>query len=238
MNIKFWGFYLAVLLFYPSVHASLITVQLNDSNADDGSLDSSTELFRSSQSLSGATFDLLITAVAANGVFNEGTSAELAITTLAGDSSNIDVSGEDASFSLLIDNFSSGSSGFVLGDLDFGFRTLELSAATAAADEGNFNMINGSSSAFAWADGNGGSDFTGHLGTDAQFDLQAMNAGNRVTSFSHLYVGGAWRYDNVDIEFNFTPIPEPTTLVGLLSLAIGGFLLSLRRKRVSAVAKR
>ena len=220
-----WVFALA-----PAAHAATITIKPTNASADVGTLDSATETF--TQNVSGfngtdASFDLVVTAVAEKGVWIEKV-GDLGITSTGDTDENWDQAGENGDFTVTIASFVAGTSGYTVASVDFGMRLLTLDAAAGDSDSGTFDLINGVETAFTWVDNNAGSDFTGML-EPGDFDLQGMNGGVRVTSFSLNHAGGsgsAWRPNTLDIEYVF--VPEPATMS---LLAMGGLGVLLRRRR-------
>ena len=221
-----------VLALAPAAQAATITIAPTDASADVGTLDSATETF--TQNVSGfngtdASFDLVVTAVAENGVWFDK-NGSLGITSTGENNENWDQAGENGDFTVTIANFVAGTSGYTVANVDFGMRLLTLAADGGNNDSGTFDLINGVGTAFTWVDNNAGSGFTGML-VPGDFDLQVMNGGVRVTSFSLNHAGGtsnAWRLDTLDIEYEF--VPEPATM-SLLAMGGLGVLLKRRRRR-------
>ena len=219
-----------VLALAPAAQAATITIAFSNASADVGTLDSATETFTTSVAAfngTDASFDLVVTAVAENGTWIEQNS-DLGITWTGENNFNWDQDGENGDFTVTIANFVAGTSGYTVANVDFGMRLLTLDAAAADSDSGTFDLINGVETAFTWVDNNAGSDFTGML-EPGNFDLQGMNGGVRVTSFSLNHAGGsgsAWRPNTLDIEYVF--VPEPATMS---LLAMGGLGVLLRRRR-------
>ena len=216
----------------PAAHAATITIKPTNASADVGTLDSATETFTQNVTAfngTDASFDLVLTAVAENGVWID-INDEPGIASDGDGNDNWDQAGENGDFSVAIANFEAGTSGYTVANVDFGMLVFNVAASGGGADSGTFDLINGVGTAFTWVDNNAGSDFTGMgvLGVGG-FDLQGMNGGVRVTSFSLNHAGGsgsAWRPNTLDIEYVF--VPEPATMS---LLAMGGLGVLLRRRR-------
>lgn len=216
-----------------------VTQALNLSTVDDGTLNSSTETWTTSVTGFNGTdssFDLVITATALNSnTWSDNGSGGLAITGDGTNDARVDGTNEDATFSLSIANFMAGTSGYTVDNVDFGLVELTFAGTRAAGDSGTFSLLNGAapSSTLTWAETDVGTDFTGDNGDDS-FNLQLMNdtfgTGSRLTSFQHDIAGDTWSFSNIDIEYAFVPVPEPSS-VALIGL--GGFALALRRRRTS-----
>jgi hypothetical protein len=213
--------------------AATITYSLVDDW--DSVLDSATETY--TKNVTGfngtnASFDLIITAEASGGNWFAGT-AGVGITGGAND--KIDVAGENGTFTVAVANFIAGTSGYDVNNVDFGFVRQDLASADGATNSGSFVSLNGASpsSSLIWVDENDGiSSFTGD--ENGYTDLQLMNdtygTGDRLTSFTENLVSGPWRYNSLQVEYDFAVVPEPGTyalLGGLLALSS----VMLRRRR-------
>ena len=231
-----------VLALAPAAQAAAITIAFSDASADDGTLDEATETF--SQNVSGfngtdASFDLVVTAVAENGVWiDHNDTGDLGITLTGENNTQWDQAGENGDFTVAIANFVAGTSGYTEANVDFGMRLLTLNASSGNNDSGIFDLINGGATSLTWQDGNGGSDFPG-MGEN-EFDLQVMNGGLRVTSFSLNHTGttsNSWRMDTLAIEYEFVVISEPATtlaITSITSLGDGNWELTLKGEASTA----
>ena len=204
-----------VLTLAPAAQAqTTITIAFSNASADDGTLDEATETFTTSVAAfngTDASFDLVVTAVAENGTWIEQNS-DLGITWTGENNFNWDQAGENGDFTVTIANFVAGTSGYTEANVDFGMRELFLGASAGGSDSGTFDLINGVATAFTWTDTNDGNDeFTGALGD--HFDLQVMNGGVRVTSFSLNHTASAWRVKDLDIEYIYDSNPSGTLIM-------------------------
>lgn len=215
----------------------VVTEALELNTVDDGTLDESTETWTTTVTGfngSDASFDLVITATASNSnTWSDSTTTSLAITGNGARNDRVDGTNEHATFSLGIENFNAGTSGYTVGNVDFGLVELTFTGTLQATDSGTFSLLNGAAptSTLTWIETDVGMDFTGDNG-DQSFNLQLMNdtfgSGSRLTSFQHDITNGIWSYSGMDIEYEFVPVPEPSS-TALLSL--GGLALALRRRR-------
>lgn len=139
---------------------------------------------------------------------------------------DIDGLGEDFDVSVEIVNFVDSSlAGVILSDLTF--NDVVVTAGNSPNDSGSFTL---GSNVFTWQDGNGGSDFVGHDGGNAVFDLNAANGGG-VSTFSHAYVDGAYRFESFDVSVNaVTAVPEPTSLLSLALSACCCVVFNCKRR--------
>jgi len=155
-----------------------------------------------------ASFDVVISGAAIGG--NWFTS----VGTMGIGDNDVD-SGEGGMFSVAIANFNAGTSGYVVGNVDFGFVNHTTARDTGATDSGTFTTLNGDtpSSTLTWVDAGGsGSGFTGD-NNDGSFDLETMLvtytdavAGDRLTSFTHVGAGGDFRFFTTSVEYDYAPI--------------------------------
>ncbi|MCA9133096.1 MAG: hypothetical protein KDA45_08070 [Planctomycetales bacterium] len=213
--------------------ADLITLQFNNSNAVDGTIDGSSEVFQTSvQTALDASFRFQLEVVSPLAGLVDASSA-LGHTggTATGAGADFDASGEDVSLALtLVDFNATGSS--TAADIQFSARLLTFDAASSSSDSGSLVSLNGSPVSLTWTDINGASDFSGHAPADSGIDLQLANGGAPVSSFRHNWAGGSWRIDNLTVEYSHVnAIPEAHAL--LLLLGVGGLVaLQSRRRRV------
>ncbi|MGE9269403.1 MAG: hypothetical protein ACQKBU_01255 [Verrucomicrobiales bacterium] len=201
-------------LFAVSLPAHAATIS-SFHDPDDGSVDSEIENYTFSSSLDGASFDLTLTIEAlAGGILATGTNNDLGIA-----DGNL-TSSEVLSFELSLSNFVASPTITSISQLQASFTSLRFAAANANGDSGTISSINGIPTSYSWVDGNGGSDFTGHVGTAAEFDLVEVAGGNLVSAFEHLTDGGNYRLDALEFEvISVVATPEPS------GLAAAGFLL-------------
>lgn len=208
--------------------ADLITIGFSDTNATDGSIDGNSELFQSSLvNLGDASFNFQIAVTTATSALAEAPSGDLGHDSAAGTSPEFDALGEDVTFNISIVNFTTGGT-TLISNVGFSAETLTYDAAFGSDDSATISNINGMATSLTWADMNGGSDFTGHL-SGVGVNLFQANGNQAVTSFTHDFVGGRFRIEDLTIEFSaIAAVPEPsTTTVLVLATCIG----CLRRRR-------
>ena len=216
------------LFFVSNSNADFVTVQFNDSVAEGGLIDGTSENFVSTlQMLGDSTFRFVINVVSDGGILIDA-SDELGHVG-GGSNNNFDTVGEAVTFTVSTIDFTAGATGpQSASEINFTARELNFDSAFAANDSGEITEINGiAQTGFVWTEIDGNADFVGHLPATNAVDLFITNGNQNVTSFKHDFVDGSWRIDNLAIEFS--PVPEPGALGMLVLLGIG---MTVRRRRV------
>ncbi len=207
-------------------NADLVTVQFNDSVAEGGLIDGTSENFVSTlQMLGDSTFRFVINVVSDGGILIDA-SDELGH---VGGGDNFDTVGEAVTFTITTIDFTAGATGpQTASEIIFTARELNFDSAFAGNDSGEITEINGiAQTGFVWAEIDGDADFVGHRPATNAVDLFITNGNQNVTSFKHDFVDGSWRIDNLGIEF--TPVPEPSAFGMIVLFGIG---MAVRRRRV------
>ena len=196
-------------------------------NPADGATDEASELYLFNVTLDSATFTIELV-ISTPGIGTLKASSISSSNDLAIDGGIEDPTadslnpGETLDFSLSLTGFVPGGSVSSVEQIELSFLNIKMDAANDSSDAGIFSQLNGGSDIFSWSDGNGGADFTGHLGTDAHFNLRMMNLGNPVDSFRHTTTGGEYRVDSISIEYSAVPeVGQPVLGVLLATSLIG-----------------